>query len=307
MFKEKRKMQSQLKFYQFDSNEVSNCGEVLSIEFSNRDLDWKGVILEKGSSPHFYPNNVYTPYFYFALALEHDLHWRAESNGNVIELQTSPGNIWINPPKTPFTHNISEPCHFVILAIEESVLLAHCPLAIEGKKLSFLNNYNVVDDTIKGIVELFMLEAQSQGRNGATYLKSLLSLLASHYVQNYSNFLDLQHQQLNASKFDQRQVDKIEQYIEKHIGSHISIEALADLLGCSKFYFLREFKKVTGVTPYQYLMNKRLSKAKTLLSESDTSIASVSLALGFSDQSHFTRAFKNQFGQTPGQFLNEQK
>lgn len=298
-------MESQLKFFDFESNEHSDCGNVLDIEFSNHELEWQGVVLEKGSSPHFYPTNVYTPYFYFALALDQDLNWNVEKDGHVASLKTSPGNIWINPPKTPFTHEISEPCYFVILAIEEQEFLSHCPLNVEGMDLQFLNNYNVLDETIKGIMELFMLETKAKGRNGPAYSKNLIALLSTHYIQNYSNYFDLKHSQQASSKFDQSQVDKIDCYIEENIGTNISVDDLSDLLRCSKFYFLREFKKLVGVTPYQYLMSKRLEQAKVLLTADKVNIALTAHELGFNDQSHFTRAFKGHFGMTPGQFVKQ--
>lgn len=299
-------MKSNLKFIQQANNELSNCGEVLEITESNHHLTWPGILLEKGSSPHFYPDNVYTPYFYFALALEQDLNWQVETEEGVSALHTSPGNVWINPPKTPFSHSIDEPCYFVILAIEEEQLLANCPLNIKGKPLKFLNNYNVVDKTISGIMELFLVEAKANGRNGTAYIQNLLSLLSTHYIQNYSNYFDLLEASSTASKFDQSQVDKVDDYIEQNISKHIAIEDLADLLGCSKYYFLREFKKFVGDTPYQYLMSKRLAKAKKLLQIQQGNIATVAYELGFNDQAHFTRAFKNEFAVTPGQYLKSQ-
>ncbi|HHF0518549.1 TPA: helix-turn-helix domain-containing protein [Vibrio alginolyticus] len=296
-------MKSELKFYDSESNALSSCGDVLDIEFSNHELDWSGVLVEKGTSPYFYPKNVYTPYFYFALALEKDLNWIVEKDGTFADLKTSPGNIWINPPKTPFTHDVAEPCYFVILAIKEQEFFSHCPLNLEGVELQFLNNYNVLDETIKGIIELFMLEAKAKGRNGKIYLNNLVSLLATHYIQNYSNYFDLKNNQLAASKLDQHQVDKIDQYIEENIGNNVSVDDLADLLGCSKFYFLREFKKLIGVTPYQYLMNKRLEQARVALSSGSVNIALTAHEFGFNDQSHFTRAFKKHFGMAPGQYI----
>ena len=298
-------MDSSLKFYDFDSNEQSDCGNVLEIEFSSTGLDWPGIVLEKGSSPHFYPQNVYTPYFYFALGLEKDLHWSAEIQDSMTELHTNPGDVWINPPRTPFSHNISEPCYFIILAVEEQVFLDSCSLNLKGKQLQFLNNYNVHDPTIKGILELFLIEARAGGRNGYTYLKNLLTLLATHYVQNYSDYTARLNEAETSSKFDQHHVDKIDRYIDQHLSSSIAVEDLAELVSCSKFHFLREFKKLTGITPYQYLMDKRLEESKVLLSTNNQSISSVGSELGFSDQAHFTRAFKKQFGMTPGQFQKQ--
>lgn len=296
-------MESRLKFYQQADNELSNCGAVLEIEESNHHLNWPGIVLEKGSSPHFYPNNVYTPYFYFALALEQDLNWQVETEQGTSALHSSPGNIWINPPKTPFSHHIDEPCYFVILAVEQSQFLNACPLNIKGKSLKFLNNYNLVDKTISGIIELFLLELKTNGSNGSAYIQNLLSLLSTHYIQNYSNYVDLQTANITTSKFDQAQVDKVDQYIEQNINKPIAIDDLAELLNCSKYYFLREFKKFVGDTPYQYLLSKRLNKAKHLLKTQQANIASVAYELGFNDQAHFTRSFKNEFAITPGQYL----
>lgn len=298
-------MKSHLQFFDNKTQQLSSCGEVLEIEFSNHELKWPGVVLEKGSSPHFYPTNVYTPYFYFALALDKDLSWNIQTPEGLAALKTTPGNIWINPPNTPFTHDISEPCYFVILAVEEQTFLENCQLNLKGKELQFLNNYNVQDETIKGIMELFLLEAKANGQNGFTYLKNLLSLLANHYIQNYSNYSDLENARNTDSKFSQTQVNKIDQHIEQNMGSPITVEDLAGLLNCSKFYFLREFKKLVGVTPYQYLIDKRLEQAKLLLSQPNANIGAIAYDLGFNDQSHFTRTFKGHFDLTPKQYQKQ--
>ncbi|TMO58225.1 helix-turn-helix transcriptional regulator [Pseudoalteromonas phenolica] len=298
-------MRSELKFYDYENHHLSDCGDVLDIEFSGAALNCAEVVLEKGSSPHFYPSNVYTPYFYFALALEKDLSWQVSTDVGVTALKTTPGNIWINPPKTPFTHNISEPCFFLILAIDEQTFLQHCPLDLKGKQLQFLNNYNVEDETIKGIMELFVLEAKNKGRNGRVFLHNLIALLANHYITHYSNFKDLQEERVNQSKLTQHHIKKIDRYIENHVSETIHVDDLANLLKCSKFYFLREFKKLMNVTPYQYLLNYRMSLAKKLLINNNPNIAEISGLLGFNDQSHFTRVFKSHFGNTPGQFIKE--
>ena len=300
-------MKSQLEFYHVETDQLSDCGDVLDIEFSAGQLHWEGVVLEKGSSPYFYPKNIYTPYFYFALALEKNLNWNAKTTDGFTELKTSPGDVWINPPRTPFFHDISEPCYFVILAIEEAVFFQHCPLSFNPDELEFLNNYNVHDESVKGIVELFLLEARGGGKNGYAYLKNLLSLLSTHYIKHYSNFSDIQDKRKNLSKFDLHQVEKVQQHIESNIGNNINVDGLADLLGCSKFYFLREFKKLMGITPYQFILNKRLETAKLRLSSAKGNIASLAQDLGFNDQSHFSRAFKNQYGVTPRQFQNQSK
>jgi AraC family transcriptional regulator len=68
-------MKTQLKFIDHNTDNASNSGDVLDIEISSKELNWQSIILKKGTSPHFYTQNVYTPYFYFALAIEANLNW----------------------------------------------------------------------------------------------------------------------------------------------------------------------------------------------------------------------------------------
>ena len=220
-------------------------------------------------------------------------------------LKTLPGDIWINPPKTPFSHEIDEPCYFIILAVDEAVFLDSTNLAIDRSKLSFLNNYNVADVTLKQIIELTLEEVKSGGRNGHTYYRNLVSLLATHYINNYSNFRDLQDNRFSSSKISQDKMDMIDRYINENMDQNISIDDLAERLNYSKYYFLREFKKLNDITPYQYVVDMKMRKAKELLSQKDYSIAEASYDLGYSDQAYFTHAFKKHTGLTPGQFQKQ--
>lgn len=80
-----------------------------------------------------------------------------------------------------------------------------------------------------------------------------------------------------------------------------SLTALAQLAELSPWHFLRQFKALVGMPPHAYQVQARLRKARGLLLQGNA-IATVSTLCGFSDQSHFSRHFKNAFGVTPGIF-----
>jgi AraC family transcriptional regulator len=75
--------------------------------------------------------------------------------------------------------------------------------------------------------------------------------------------------------------------------------------GMSQYYFASLFKQSMGVTPWQYVMQQRLERAKELLTQRDRSIVEIALQCGFKSQSHFTQQFRKFTGVTPKRYQDE--
>jgi AraC family transcriptional regulator len=298
------KRRTRLEFFRADDRSRDACGESLIVEASSHDLSWPGVLIEKGWAPHFYPTNVVTPYFYFALARDADLRWTVRREGALSDLHTVPGEIWINPPWTPFTHKVDEACFFTILAIEEDALYAAHSEVVDRRRLEFLNNYNVSDLALKNFLELFLLEAEAGGPSGRRYLQSLLGAFSAYFLAHYSSLAGGRGDPVGraAARISPEQIHELAGFIQSNLAEPLSIEDLAAELNMSKFYFLKEFKKSTGVTPYQFLIELRMKRAEELLRNSAMALADLALHLGFSDQSHFSRAFKAYSGASPAAY-----
>ena len=82
---------------------------------------------------------------------------------------------------------------------------------------------------------------------------------------------------------------------------------LSTIANLSIYHFAREFKRSTGVTPHNYLLRKRVERAKDMLARTDYSLTEVALAAGFSDQSHLSRHFRQMVGSTPRNFRWSQR
>lgn len=98
---------------------------------------------------------------------------------------------------------------------------------------------------------------------------------------------------------------RVDEYIHEHLSETISLDELSDLAFVSKFHFSRQFKRTTGLTPHQYVVERRIERAKTLLHDpamSDTGIAAIATACGFTDQSHLGRHFRKLVGVTPATY-----
>jgi AraC family transcriptional regulator len=96
-------------------------------------------------------------------------------------------------------------------------------------------------------------------------------------------------------------------YIDEHLAERLSLETIAQQIGISQFYFCHLFKQSMGVSPYQYLLQQRIERAKHLLLQTSPNIADIALAVGFSNQSHFTRQFKQVVGITPKRFVHQEQ
>jgi len=96
-----------------------------------------------------------------------------------------------------------------------------------------------------------------------------------------------------------RVLRRIREYIDNNIDQRISVELLAGLAKLSVCYFVRAFKQSTGITPHDYLIRQRVEKTKQLLSGTDMPLSEIALTVGFADQSHFARRFRQHVGMSP--------
>ena len=88
-------------------------------------------------------------------------------------------------------------------------------------------------------------------------------------------------------------------YIESHFESPLTLEAIAECAGVSRFHLLRAFAAATGLSPIRYVRGRRLTEAARHLAAGAKDILSVAIAAEYSSHEAFTRAFREQFGVTP--------
>lgn len=100
-----------------------------------------------------------------------------------------------------------------------------------------------------------------------------------------------------------KEIKAVCEYLDKAYQSLVTLDELSALAGLSKYYLLRSFTKQLGISPYRYLQNKRIEAAKRLL-ETGAAPADAAFDVGFTDQSHFTKTFKEFTGLTPRQYRN---
>ena len=96
-------------------------------------------------------------------------------------------------------------------------------------------------------------------------------------------------------------------YIEQNFPNDISIENIASFCGLNRTYFGRIFKETVGKSPQQFLLSYRMAKAAELLKLTDLSISDIGNAVGYPNQLHFSRAYKNVYGVSPREWRNKNR
>ncbi|KEQ53862.1 helix-turn-helix domain-containing protein [Sphingobium chlorophenolicum] len=95
---------------------------------------------------------------------------------------------------------------------------------------------------------------------------------------------------------------RVEDFVEAHLERPIQLHELSLVGGLSVSHFVRQFKLATGVSPHQFVLRRRVERAKRLLSHSDQSLAQIAYSCGFSHQEHLTHTFRRHVGATPGNY-----
>ena len=99
-------------------------------------------------------------------------------------------------------------------------------------------------------------------------------------------------------------LETFESYVQNHLSEEIlSVPALADEMAMSESTLLRQLKRLTGLTPVQYLQEVRLDKARALLENGGyQSVMQLASDVGYTDARNFSRQFKKRFGKSPSEF-----
>lgn len=127
------------------------------------------------------------------------------------------------------------------------------------------------------------------------YILQLLTILIRHYQKTSPP-----RQSLSTKKAHMKRLEQVVAYIRSHYQEPLTLEELAQMAYMSPTYFSSYFKKVTGRSLKEYLIDLRISRAEELLTAGDMSILEVADSCGFPNVSNFYRLYKKRTGQSPG-------
>jgi AraC family transcriptional regulator len=144
-------------------------------------------------------------------------------------------------------------------------------------------------------------ELTAGGAGGQLVAESLANLLAVHLIRLV--LAPRRPERRRDGALPQGRLRAVVEYVEDQLGAGPSLKHMAAVARLSPYHFARQFKSATGLPPYQYVIARRVERAKQLLQGGDAfALAQVAARVGFGDQSQFSHHFKRLVGLTPGQF-----
>ncbi len=139
-------------------------------------------------------------------------------------------------------------------------------------------------------------------------IKKLIELrktLRSHYQQNIGNFYSPETDH-NIPSIDQKFLSKLHSTLEEwHTDPDFSVEKMSEIVGLSRIHLYRKMKALTNYTPSEYINKFRLHKGMQRLRNEKGNISGIALDVGFTSPAYFTKKFREEFGKTPSEAIEE--
>ena len=126
-----------------------------------------------------------------------------------------------------------------------------------------------------------------------------------HQLINLMYSASLAAEENNQKKDSGDDIHTVLELIKSNYSQPISIDDMIETIHISKYHFIRRFNRIMGMTPYNYLMNYRITMAKTMLRTTDKTVAEIAEECGFMDTSNFIAKFKRSTNQKPLQYRRD--
>jgi AraC-like DNA-binding protein len=156
------------------------------------------------------------------------------------------------------------------------------------------------DRVMYGLAHALLDHVEHANERSALFIDHVALAFHAHIMSAYGNAAVPDG--LTLGGLSPWQLRRVLDFLSAHLSDDPTVTELARECGLSSGYFARAFRQTTGVTPHQWLIKKRIERARQLLLGNGLGLADIALVCGFVDQSHFTRVFAKLEGDSPGRW-----
>jgi AraC family transcriptional regulator len=168
---------------------------------------------------------------------------------------------------------------------------------VDPAKVEIVNRFQMRDPQMEHIGWALKAEMESGYRSGRLYFDSLGTAMAACLLDRHSSVS--RASRIENQGMSGRRLREVLSYVEDNLGRELSLKEIADTAGLSVSHCNTAFRKSIGMPIHQYVIRRRVERAKTLLREGEMSISQIAIEAGFAHQSHLAYHVRRLLGVSP--------
>jgi AraC family transcriptional regulator len=286
-------------------------GKPLSrVVLSSAGTKWNDVVVEQHHVPSVEVADVMFKRHVIAINIGHSITWEFKKEGRFQRLFKARGAFsfcpshqpfsgWLKVQKGAFANGLFLSLNpvFVSRVAEE--------LKLDPDRIELIEQRRSTDTTLSHIAMALRAGVRSGAALDRMYGEALSTALAVHLLREYGAAGSQPKRRY--SGLPRATLVRAVEYIQDQLETDLTVSGIAQAVYMSPYHFARLFKASTGQSPYQYVVEARVRKAKDLLTTGKFTISEAAYHVGFADQSHLTRNFKRVFGLPPMRLLSRKR
>jgi AraC family transcriptional regulator len=285
-------------------------GTPARVVLSSVGTKWNDVVVEQHHIPSSEVADVMYRRHAIAINIGHPFICEFEKDGRFQRFQRARGAISFFPSHRPFSNRLKAEsgvfANVLFLALNpDFVSRVAAELALDMDRIDLTVERGITDPTFHHIAMALRAGVQTGAALDRMYGEALSTALGVHLLREYG--AAVLGPKKRYGRLPREKLVRAVEYIQDQLGTDLTVSGIAQAVYMSPYHFTRLFKKSTGQSPYEYVVEARVRKAKELLTTGKFTISEVAIHVGFADQSHLTRHFKRVFGLPPQQLLRRRQ
>ena len=267
---------------------------------SSQQAEWKGVHFEYHRQPiHATPDYAF-PVHTISIGLSYE-STEFKANRRVYK-NFCPGNVAICPAHESLSTEAYGNAEFIVMSLQPDRLALITDRDFDALQIELMSQVVGHDPLIYHMGLELKRELEFSGSDSQLYAESMATALATHLLRRYATRKAIIKPY--SGRLPPHKLKTAIAYIHDHLDQPISLGDMATIVQMSPHYFASLFKQSIGIAPYQYVTQCRIERAKQLLARPELSIVEICHQVGFQNQSHFTKVFREHMNITPKAYRN---